>query len=143
MVLRSQERPAQSAPFPGEDQDYARFDFSAAAGCTLVDPSFEHSTGVLERAPQLYRVRFCRREGRVTAFCVYAKETGTVLQLGYEELPALGTILESLTAGFSTVTVKNIDTAYPQVLELLRGLGFQEVTRQFEMGKDLGPVTGR
>ena len=143
VVLQSRGEPAQGAPFPGEERDYARFDFSAAAGCTLVEPSFEHSAGVLGKAPHLYRVRYLQREGRVTAFCVYAKENGAVLQLGYEELPALSAVLESVAARFPQVTAKNIDTACPQVLALLKELSFQEVTRQFEMRKDLGPVTGR
>ena len=42
-----------------------------------------------------------------------------------------------MVSTYSNISVKNIDTAYPQVLELLHSLQFKEVTRQFEMSKKL------
>lgn len=72
-------------------------------------------------------------------FSVYAKENGSILQLGYQELPSLKLIVQSLLSTFSSIGVKNLDTSYPQVMELFDSLHFQEVTRQFEMSKQLGP----
>ena len=46
-------------------------------------------------------------------------------------------VLQSMVSTYSNISVKNIDTAYPQVLELLHSLQFKEVTRQFEMSKKL------
>ena len=136
-VLRSGERPAQNSPFQGEACDFSQFDFSKVSNCVVVKPCFEHSTGVLQKKPCLYGVRYRKRQGNVFAFCVYAKENGAFLQLGYEDLSELKLVLQSMVSTYSNISVKNIDTAYPQVLELLHSLQFKEVTRQFEMSKKL------
>lgn len=138
IVLRSGEKPAQNDSFQGEEIDFSKFDVSQASNCITVKPCFEHCTGVLQKHPHLYEVRYTRRKGIISAFCIYAKENGAILQLGYQELPDLKHILQSMVSTFPSVGVKNIDTAYPQVLELFDSLHFKEVTRQFEMSKKLG-----
>lgn len=58
--------------------------------------------------------------------------------MGYEQLPALKLIVQSLLSTFPNVNVKNVDTSYTDVMELFSSLQFKEVTRQFEMSKKLG-----
>jgi ribosomal protein S18 acetylase RimI-like enzyme len=137
VVLQSGEGAALEVPFPGEECEFSQFDISAGSNCITVDPCFEHCTGVLQKNPNLYSVRYIRKGERVSAFCVYAKENGAILQLGYEDLWDLKVILQSLISTFSSIGVKNVDTSYSQVLELFYSLHFKEVTRQFEMSKQL------
>lgn len=137
VVLGSPASPAPGAVVQGKEMEYSRFDSHKAADCLLVKPSFEHSTGVLKRNEALYRVRYRERQGRISAFCVYSRESGAVLQLGYAQLEDLAGIVQGLAEEFPSVTAKNIDAAYPQVLEMFRSLGFREVARQFEMRKEI------
>lgn len=139
VVLQSGEGTAQDIQFPGKECEFSQFDFSAVSNCVTVKPCYEHSTGVLQKNPHLYGVRYIREGDKISAFCVYAKENGSILQLGYQELPSLKLIVQSLLSTFSSIGVKNLDTSYPQVMELFDSLHFQEVTRQFEMSKQLGP----
>lgn len=138
IVLRAGDTPVEKVSFSGEEMEYSQVELSAVSHCTMVKPCFEHSTGVLQRNPHLYGVRTIRRQGKISAFCVYAKENGAILQLGYEELLDLKIILQSLVSTFSGISVKNIDAAYPQVLELFEELHFKEMTKQFEMSKKIG-----
>ena len=142
VVLNSGDRPEEEVPFQGEEREFSQFDFSAVSDCVTVKPCFEHSIGVLQKNSHLYSVRYTREEERISSFCVYAKANGAILQLGYEDLSALKRILQSLISTFPSVGVKNIDTSYPQVLELFHSLHFKEMTRQFEMSKKLGDTMG-
>lgn len=138
VVLQSENETPQNTPFPGEEAEYSQFDFSRVTNCIRVRPSFEHSTGVLQKNPHLYGVRYLQEEKRISAFCVYAKRNGDLIQMGYEQLPALKLIVQSLLSTFPNVNVKNVDTSYTDVMELFSSLQFKEVTRQFEMSKKLG-----
>ncbi len=136
-VLKFPSGPRGECGVEVERTDLAHFAPDRVAHCTCVPPCYEHSTPVLQRNPDLYAVAWRERDGKVTAFCVIEKENGHILQLGYEELEELKMILSWLVARFENITVKNLDRAYPQVLDLFFSLGFEEVTRQFEMAKDL------
>ena len=81
-VLQSENETPQNTPFPGEEAEYSQFDFSRVTNCIRVRPSFEHSTGVLQKNPHLYGVRYLQEEKRISAFCVYAKRNGDLIQMG-------------------------------------------------------------
>lgn len=46
-------------------------------------------------------------------------------------------VLKALLARYGSLTAKNIDAREGAILELLRALGFREITRQYEMAKSL------
>lgn len=46
-------------------------------------------------------------------------------------------VLKALLARYGSLTAKNIDAREGAILELLGSLGFQEITRQYEMAKPL------
>lgn len=46
-------------------------------------------------------------------------------------------VLKALLARYGSLTAKNIDAREGAILELLRALGFQEITRQYGMAKPL------
>lgn len=137
VVLRSGDESAQNVLFQGEEREFSQFDFSAVSNCMAVKPCFEHSTQVLQKNSHLYGVRYTRKGDKISAFCVYTKANGAILQLGYEDLSDLKLVLQSLLSTFSNISVKNVDTSYSQVLELFYSLHFEEVTRQYEMSKKL------
>ena len=92
-----------------------------------MDPCFEHTTPVLKRAPQLYRVWYRQAQDSIAAFCVFEQESGAVVQMGYRDLSALGQIFQNLVSKFPAVVVKNVDTSDPAVLELLRSSAFRKL----------------
>lgn len=47
--------------------------------------------------------------------------------MGYRDLSALGQIFQNLVSKFPAVVVKNVDTSYPEVLELLRSSAFRKL----------------
>lgn len=46
-------------------------------------------------------------------------------------------VLKALLARYGSLTAKNIDAREGAILKLLGSLGFQEITRQYEMAKSL------
>lgn len=114
------------------------FDFEKARQCVCVPPSFENSTAILMRNPASYAVAYQEQENGIGAFCVFQKQRGQLMQLGYADLSQLEEILQWLFSQYPEIVIKNIDKSYPQVMELLLSLGAQEVTEQFEMVKVLG-----
>lgn len=136
VVFKGDRQAAQTLPFPVQEQEFSQFEVPAA-NCRCVDPCFEHTTPVLKQAPQLYRVWYRQAQDSIAAFCVFEQESGAVVQMGYRDLSALGQIFQNLVSKFPAVVVKNVDTSYPEVLELLRSLRFQEVARQYEMSREL------
>ena len=117
--------------------DLGAFDFEKAHQCICVPPSFENSTGILMRNPASFAVAYREQENGIGAFCVFHKQRGKLMQLGYADLSQLEEILRWLFSQYPEIVIKNIDKRYPQVMELLLSLGAQEVTEQFEMVKVL------
>lgn len=118
--------------------EYKDFPFEAANGCHCPLPSYEHSETVIRRNPELYGVISAKSKESV-AFCVYAKENGSIVQLGYQSIDCLERILHRLLMRYGKLTAKNIDAGEREVLDLFGHLGFKEVARQFEMEKPLVP----
>lgn len=112
------------------------FESSQAAECHRPEPSFEHADPVWQQNPDAYQVASLG-EAELTAYCLFAKESGQILQLGWRNMRDLAQVLQGLLARYPQVTAKNIDRSEGQLLELLSELGFQEVARQFEMEKSL------
>ena len=108
-------------------------EFNAFPTQWTVEPSYEHTSDTIDRNPQLYEVRSLAHR----AYCIYAKRNGEIIQLHYSEPEALRDVLASLTGQFPRAMAKNIDCACGEVLQVLKELGFKEITRQYEMVKDL------
>lgn len=108
-------------------------EFAAFPTQWSVEPSYEHTSDTIARNPQLYEVRWLDQK----AYCIYAKRNGEIIQLHYNEPEALKAVLASLTGQFPRAMAKNIDCGCEEVMQILRELGFAEITRQYEMVKDL------
>lgn len=113
------------------------FDFSKTNHCKYLNPSYEHSTNILKMSPHLYDVAYKQKDHTITAFCIYSKDNGHILQMGYTNISELKEIIHSLMSKFSNIIAKNIDKVYLQELETLYSIGFIEVAKQYEMSKDL------
>lgn len=114
-----------------------KFDFSKISHCNCVRPSYEHSTNILKMYPDFYTVAYRQKEHKITAFCIFLKESGHIMQLGYTDIGELKVIVQCLMEKFSSIIVKNIDKRYGQVLEMLLSVGFCDVAKQFEMVKEI------
>ena len=110
---------------------YADFDIFATQ--FSVEPSFEHTLHTINQNPQLYEVLYLPGQ----AYCIYAKRHGAIVQLHYNDLSALKEVLSALTNRFPSAMAKNIDFSYGNVLQMLGEIGFVEVTKQYEMEKDI------
>ena len=134
-----------SSPAPATDCQpvrclpFADFRPEAVQGCTGPTASFEHSTGILRLNPEQYEVAVPEGQQRPSAFCIYDKSSGNLVQLGYADAADLKPILAQLLTRFETMVAKNIDLGDTQALELLRSMGFTELVRQFEMVKAMEP----
>lgn len=117
--------------------DLDNWDFGKADNCIYVNPSYEHSTNILMLNPRLYGVSYHQTNNQLTSFCIFSKENGHIMQLGYTKADDLIMLLQSLMSRFDNIIVKNIDMEYPEVIEVLNSVGFVELTRQFEMAKSL------
>lgn len=137
-VLKAPHRIPDSGACSITQVDLDAFDFEKAHQCVCVPPSFENSTAILMRNPASYAVAYREQENRIGAFCVFHKQRGQLMQMGYADLSQLEEILQWLFSQYPEIVIKNIDKSYPQVIDLLQSLGAQEVTEQFEMVKVLG-----
>lgn len=120
-----------------EYEDFEVFDFNKIIHCNCIQPSYEHSTNVLKINPNFYSVAYRQKNNKISAFCIFSKEDGRVLQLGYTDICELKIIIQYLISKFGNIVVKNIDIFHSQVLEMFYSIGFTEVAKQFEMVKDL------
>lgn len=117
--------------------DMEKFDFAKVNHCYYVEPCYEHSFPILNRNAHLYAIAYREKEGKITAFCIFSKDKGRILQFGYTNIGELKIIVLLLMEKFRDLFVKNIDRRYVEVLDMFYSLGFTEITQQFEMAKDL------
>lgn len=115
---------------------FNEFDFNKIKHCKFVKPSYEHSDNILKLNPDFYNIAYVE-DGMISAFCVFAKENGQILQLGYRNIQDLRLIVQCLLLTFNNIAAKNIDMKESQVLEMLYSIGFKQVTKQFEMVKNI------
>lgn len=117
--------------------DFNDFALNKISHCNCVKPSYEHSTNVLKTNSNLYRVAYIQDNNTIGAFCIFLKEGGHIVQLGYTDINQLKLVIEHLLSKFSTITIKNLDLTYGEILKLLHSIGFKEVCKQFEMVKSI------
>ena len=98
-----------------------------------VAPSFEHTLYAVNQKPQLYEV-LCLDD---RAYCIYAKRNGEIIQMHYNELDALKEVMAALTRRYPSAMAKNVDCIYGDVIQMLQQIGFKEITKQYEMVRDL------
>lgn len=95
------------------------------------EPSFEHTDYTIRKNPALFEVRYVSEQ----AYCVYAKRNGTIVQLHYNDLGAMQSVVTDLCGQYPHLMAKNIDSRHTEVIEMLTRIGFTIVTKQFEMAK--------
>ena len=98
-----------------------------------VEPSFEHTLYAVNQNPQLYEVLYLEN----MACCIYAKKNGEIIQMHYQELDALKEVMTALTARYPRAMAKNVDLCCRDVIRMLTQIGFVEITRQYEMARDI------
>ena len=108
-------------------------DFDAFETKLSVEPCYEYASHTVNRNPQLYEVLYLEDQ----AYCIYAKRNGAIVQMHCNDLDALKEVLSALLSRYPSAWAKNIDCAYKDVLQLLGELGFSEITKQYEMVRDL------
>ncbi|MDU1414113.1 MAG: hypothetical protein E6929_14960 [Clostridium sp.] len=117
--------------------DFIDFDFNKVSHCNCVEPSYEHSNNILKITPDFYGVAYRQKNNMISAFCIFSKKDGHIVQLGYTDTVELKLIIQQLIIKFDNVVIKNIDIIYSEVLTLLHYMGFKEICKQFEMVKSI------
>ena len=117
-VLKAPQLAPDSGACPIPQVDLDAIDFEKAHQCVCVPPSFENSTAILMRNPASYAVAYREQENKIGAYCVFRKQRGQLMQLGYADLAQLKEILQWLFSQYPEIVIKNIDKNYPQVIEL-------------------------
>ncbi len=117
--------------------EYAEFDFNQVQHCHILSPCFEHATSILNLNSEAYEVIYLNERNDISAFVVYTKANGSIVQMGYLNVNILETLICYLLSKYSRITVKNIDTKETEVLQLFDELGFKEITHQYEMYKTI------
>lgn len=118
-----------------EWMDLTGFDFDQIQHCINVEPSYEHSTNVLKTNLGLYGIGYTLNNNKISAYCIFSKQRGSIVQLGYEDTNDLKSIIEQLLNRHSNISMKNIDSKNGELISLLKSIGFSELTKQFEMVK--------
>lgn len=132
VVLSGSGQAGCRAPERVRYSSFEAFDFQQTAGLHRNNPFYEHSDYILKLHPERCEVAYLQ-EQRLSAWCVFARTTGQILQLGWDSIPALGEVVQALLHRYSRITVKNIDSKQQQVLALLDSLSFKVVAKQYEM----------
>lgn len=113
------------------------FDFDKVSHFNRVNPSYQNSDEILMKNKDYYRVIYIQKNNEVKAFCIISKKDGQIIQLGYTEIDELKIIIKNLVSKYDSITIKNIDLIYSNILKMLYSIGFKEITKQFEMVKIL------
>ena len=100
-----------------------------------MEPSFEHTTYAMNQNPELYEVRYNKQ-----AYCIYAKRNGEIIQMHYNELDALKEVMSAVANQYPSAMAKNVDCRCHDVIQMLMEVGFVEITKQYEMVKDIYAV---
>ena len=108
------------------------FVFPKADGIHRNEPSYEHADSLLHLCPDLYDVAYIKKQN-ISAWCVFEKSTGQILQFGWDCIQDLQEIVQWLLARYPSVTVKNIDSTERQLVDMMVSLPFRMVARQYEM----------
>ena len=116
--------------------DFSAFDFHQAADTKRNCPSYEHSDAMLQLHPHLYAVAYIK-EPRLSAWCIFAKASGQIFQLGWNRIEDLREIIQSLQTRYPHITVKNIDRSHSELLEMLLSLSFNVIAAQYEMVQNI------
>ena len=98
-----------------------------------VEPSFEHTSHNIAQNPQLYEVCYLKDK----AYCIYAKKNGEMIQMHYNELDALKDVISAVIRQYPRAMAKNVDCSCADVIHMLTELGFREITKQYEMARDI------
>ena len=125
-----------SGPRPGWEQEIPAVSYEAFQPFPVevsVEPSFEHTSCNIAKNPQLYEV-LCLHD---RAYCIYAKRNGEMIQLHYNDLNALQEVVSALIRRYPRAMAKNVDCGCPDVIQMLKGIGFKEILKQYEMVRAL------
>lgn len=114
-----------------------KFDFSCVNNLTLIDPSYEHSYNVIIKNPELYRVAYLENDCKLTAFCVFSIDNGSLITLAYSNIFSLKEIIKTIASSYKSITAKNIDTSYSALINMMYSIGFTQITSQYEMVKSI------
>lgn len=109
-------------------QDFVKFSTNFS-----VEPSYEHTSHTINLNPGLYEVLYLKDR----AYCIYAKRNGTIIQMHYNELDAMREVISALIKRYPSAWAKNIDCVYCDVIQMLMEIGFREITKQYEMARDI------
>lgn len=132
VVFSGSALPGSQLPERVQYTAFSAFAFPKTDGVHRNEPSYEHTDSLLRLCPDLYDVAYIEAQ-HISAWCVFEKGNGQIMQFGWERIQDLREIVQWLLARYPSVTVKNVDSKERQLLDMLASLPFRMVARQYEM----------
>lgn len=111
---------------------FSAFDFGETDGIHRNKPSYEHTDSLLNLCPDLYDFAYIKKQD-ISAWCVFDKRPGEILQFGWDCIQDLREIVQWLLVRYPSITVKNMDSTEHKLLDMMASLSFRTVARQYEM----------
>ena len=132
VVLSGRTSPGDQLPERVQYTAFSAFEIAKTDRMRRNEPSYEHTDSLLQLCPNLYEVAYIK-EPHISAWCVFEKENGQIVQLGWDCIQDLREIVQWLLARYPSVIVKNLDSTEQQLLDMLASLPFRIVAKQYEM----------
>lgn len=105
--------------------------------CIKVKPSYEHCLHILKTNIDGYAIAYMHDHDEIDAYCIYDIMNGRIMQMGYADIDKLKNIISYLLAKYHSVTIKNVDSSYQEIIKMLQDLGFETIVKQYEMVRKL------
>lgn len=115
---------------------FSKFDFPCVTDLRQNKPSYEHSDYILKQHPARYTAAYIKEQNS-SAWCVFSKATGQILQFAWSDTEVLREVVQALLMRYPHATVKNIDSSEQKLLEILKELQFKVVAKQYEMVRNI------
>lgn len=65
------------------------------------------------------------------------KESGRVAKIAYSQKEDIVVLIENLINRYGKVYIKNVDTKYEELINVLYSIGFKYIVGQYEMSKEV------
>ncbi len=116
---------------------YDTFKDKQVSHIPLIPPSCGQSAMSIAANSTLYCASYLVEDNKIRAYCIHDK-VGRICQFAYSDVSWMIPIIKKLANQYDSLSAKNIDTCYSELIDVLLTHGFEEYLYQHEMHKQLG-----
>lgn len=99
--------------------------------------SFEYNKTNLDNNIEDYEVVYIKDSAEVSSYIIYMKESGRVAKIAYSQKEDIVVLIENLINRYGKVYIKNVDTRYEELINVLYSISFKYIVGQYEMSKEV------